>query len=101
MCLEAARLAVGRAPAALCRAVLVPARRRLAAIEERGIPDPHAVLVEAAQLRRIDLDEHAFRADDLRVELDCDASLALDEGGNGAHLPSPPGDAGADARAAG
>src|SRR5689334_5141935 len=77
--LEPARFVVRSAPAALLAARVAlpaPARRRAPAIEQLRIAEHRAFLVELAQLRRIELDEHASRMDHVGIELDGDAAFA-------------------------
>src|SRR5207245_8691594 len=90
--LEAARFAIRLATAALVPArvaFLVAPRRRAAPIEQLGIAEHRAFLVELAQLRRIELDEHASRVHHVGIELDRDAAFAQHQRGGGAHLFSP------------
>src|SRR3954468_9678261 len=61
------------------RLVMLPARLRLAAVDPLRIAVHPAFLVELAQLRRIDLHEHAPAVHDLRVQLDRHAVAAPDE----------------------
>src|SRR5436190_22615165 len=57
-----------------------------AAVDQLGVAEHPAVLVELAQLRRVDLHEYPFRSYDFRIELDGHAAFAHDQARGGAHL---------------
>src|SRR5436190_22610908 len=71
---------VPRAPAQRAgRRSFFPAAVRAASIDELGVAEHPAFLIERAQLLRIDFHEHAARLHHFRIELDGDAPFAVDE----------------------
>src|SRR5690242_12290687 len=89
---EATRFVIRSASAARRRAgVALPAasRSHAAPIEQLGIAVHRAFLVELAQLRRVELDEHALCMHHIRIELHGDAAFTHDQRRRSAHLPSP------------